>query len=91
MEQVRSTDPVKTDINNTVQLLLKMEQTLIYIKKTGANPLFTAWKNVQFSTVQLLHRIGADIYFCEENRTSTFDIAYENGHDSTGQVLRKNK
>lgn len=34
MEQVRSIDPVKTDINNTVQLLLKMEQTSIPVKKT---------------------------------------------------------
>lgn len=34
MEQVRSIDPVKKDINNTVQLLLKMEETSIHVQKT---------------------------------------------------------
>lgn len=56
---------------DTVQFSLKMKQTLIYVKKTEPNPLFTACENLHFITVQPLHGIGADIYFCQENNQSS--------------------
>lgn len=62
-----------------------MEQTKIYVKRRS--PLFEASSNRHTSTAQLLLNNKADINLCTKNGTSPLSITYQNGDETSAQLL----